>query len=82
MPVGMPSQSWWAQFCEGDISRLVERQAANWLCGQLLGETLGTGQGARIEFDADATVGELISALERVAGSRARQMLMHKAGLA
>ena len=73
MPTGMPPQSWWAQLTTGSGDRKIERAAAEWVCGQLLGETLGAGQGARIQFDADATIAEVIDALERAAGPRARQ---------
>lgn len=82
MPTGMPSQAWWAQLTTGSGERKIERAAAEWVCSQLLGETLGAGQGARIQFDADATIAEVIDVLERAAGPRARQMLVRKAGLA
>ena len=82
MPTGMPSQAWWAQLTTGSGDRKIEKAAAEWACSQLLGESFGSGQSARIQFDEDATVAEVVDAFERAAGSSARQMLVRKAGLA
>jgi hypothetical protein len=82
MPTGSPSQAGWQQFCQGDSGRLVERQAAQWVCQTLAKETLGAAGNVRIEFESDVPVSEVTAALERVTGSHGWQMLLRKAGLA
>ena len=80
MPVGMPSQSWWAQFCQGDNGRIVERKVAQWVCQTLTKETLGAAGNVRIEFETDVPVAEVTAALEHVTGSHGWQTLLRKAG--
>jgi hypothetical protein len=81
MPNGLVTPEWWAQFCQGDSGRLVERQAAQWVCQTLAKETLGAAGNVRIDFEEDVSVGDVIVALERISGSRGRQRLLKKAGL-
>jgi hypothetical protein len=78
MPVGIPSAGWWSQFAKGDSSRAVAKDAAQWVVQTLARETLGSRAGS-VSFDNDATVGEVLGALERVAGPAGWQRLLKKA---
>jgi hypothetical protein len=77
-PVGIPSAGWWSQFAQGDSSRAVAKDAAQWVVQTLAQETLGSRAGS-VAFDNDATVGEVLGTLERVAGPAGWQRLLKKA---
>ena len=78
MPVGIPSAGWWSQFAQGDSSRAVAKDAAQWAVQTLAQETLGSRAGS-VTFDNNATVGEVLGALERAVGPAGWQRLLKKA---
>ena len=78
MPIGTPSAGWWSQFAQGDSSRAVAKDAAQWAVQTLAQETLGSRAGS-VTFDSDVTVGAVLGALERVAGPAGWQRLLKKA---
>ena len=81
LPIGEPSQGWWAQLTRGSSDRKVERAAEVWLCEALAKEVLGAGRSIKVEFKTEQVpISEVLSVLERATGPSGWQLLLRKAG--
>jgi hypothetical protein len=82
LPVGEPSESWWAQLVTGDNSRQIAKEAAIEVCRIVLREILGAlvAQNTPIKFDEPIALRDLHAAIQDLTGVRGWSVLLKKAG--